>query len=105
MLSPPSYAKEYQPQVFGFYKTTEEQIYDRPVYQSEKFNGEDGIWYCGDTWYIGRYADREACEGYAHSGWDHHEQCVENIRKFDWRVYDGEFGEWREDGNLAIRCA
>ena len=105
MLSPPSYAKEHQPHIFGFYEATEEEIYDRPVYKSEKFEGIDGIWYCGDTWYIGEYEARDDCEGYAHSGWGHSEQCVENIREFDWRIYSSDEAIWVEDGNLAIRCA
>ena len=66
--------------------------------------------FSGDQWYIGRYADRGSCEGYAHAGWDNGQDCVERIQNFDWRVWapttelvDG--GEWRDDENLTVRCA
>lgn len=103
-------AKHYQSEIFGHYKKTDEAIHNRPVYRSEKHEGNDAIWFCGEQWYIGRYEDREFCEGYAHAGWDNAQDCVERIQTFDWRVWatskelvNG--GEWRDDKHLAVRCA
>ena len=121
-------ARVHQPQIFGSYQTVcengeQEFINDRPVYRSKHDQGAYGVWFCGDSWYIGYYSDREMCSGFAHSGWQI-ESCVENIRSFSWRIFnplkseinldedsvlyfddnDEAYTEWEEDTTLMVRC-
>ena len=86
--------RDLQPQIFGSYQAMcengkQELINDRPVYRSSHYKGTYGMWFCGDSWYIGYYDERGNCSGFAHSGWKI-DNCVENIRAFSWRVLDPE---------------
>ena len=103
MLSPLKYAERNQPQILGHYRVTDEIINDRPVYQSEKYDGADGIWFCGSEWYMGQYAERGLCVGYAHGGFFNSELCVETLVD-NWRIFDPLKNNWDEDVSLHVRC-
>ena len=112
-------ARKFQDHIFGTYRAVWtngqlELIHGRPVYRSRQGNA---IWYCGDTWYIGLYDERDNCQGFAHSGW-RTEKCVEKIRSKSWRVlnpyadieasdYADEDAndEWLNDKSLMVKCA
>ena len=100
---PAQVAKTHQIQIFGYYERTDDEEHGRPVYRSERYDGQDAIWFCGDQWYVGQNEHVGRCEGYANAGWKNRQSCVDHIEDNDWQVYNGI--EFALDRNLKVRCA
>ena len=93
-------AYDNQYYVYGTYTKLSESVNGRSHYQSDFDDGYYGIWWCGDTWRIGKTSKFGQCKSYAKT--TKNEKCVHNVG-WNWLYHDDQ--TWVEAGEvLGVRC-